>query len=337
MKILTIPDIQKMIKAIGFKAFNEQLLANLEEDFNRWQEFSLSPRHASQYPQGVIELMPCSDARFYSYKYVNGHPGNTRHGKLSVVAIGMLSEVASGYPLLLSEMTLLTALRTAATGALAAKYLACDNSNTLAIIGTGAQAEFQVHAFANLFPLQQLRYFDIDAQAMYKFSQNMAGAAINLQACSSIGEAIRHADIIITATAAKQHQSLFTITDISPGTHIHAMGGDCPGKTEFDNDFLQHTKVIVEYKPQSLLEGEMQQYPEDLVHAELWELVCANKPGRINKAEITFFDSVGFALEDFSILRLVYQLAQQMQLGQDLPLLPELDDPKNLFALLGNG
>ncbi len=113
------------------------------------------------------------------------------------------------------------------------------------------------------------------------------------------------------------------------------MGGDCPGKTELDVSLLQQSKIVVEYVPQSLIEGESQQCPSDSVYAELWELVCEKKPGRLNAQEITLFDSVGFALEDFSILRVVYALAEDCQLGMDLALIPKLDDPKNLYALIG--
>lgn len=135
------------------------------------------------------------------------------------------------------------------------------------------------------------------------------------------------AEIIVTATAKKQ-QCLFKFEDIASGTHIHTMGGDCPGKTELDKNLLMQSKVVVEYKPQSLMEGEMQQCLNNGVYAELWELICKKKPGRTNEQEITIFDSVGFALKDFSILHVVYELAEEYQLGTEFTLIPELDDPK---------
>jgi ornithine cyclodeaminase len=334
MKILTVTDIRKLIRIIGRENFFARIITALEEDFGRWSEFILSPRHATLYPHGVIELMPCADQQHYAFKYVNGHPGNPLKGKLTVVAIGLLSDVGSGYPLMISEMTLLTAFRTAATGVLAAKYLAREEAKSLAIIGTGAQAEFQVMAFAGFFQLEEIRFFDTDPEAMVKFSRNLSGQKFTLIPCSSIIEAVHHADIVITATAAKRRQSLFEFEDISSGTHIHAMGGDCPGKTELSAELLNQVKLVVEYKPQSLVEGEVQQCAANLIYAELWELVCKIKPGRQNNHEITLFDSVGFALEDYSILRVVYELAKDYQLGAELPLIPELDNPKNLFGLL---
>jgi ornithine cyclodeaminase len=334
MKILTVNDILRLIKIVGIESFFSRLISALNQDFVHWPSFYKSARHATHYAHGVIELMPCSDDSLYAFKYVNGHPGNTAEGKLSVIAIGQLSEVASGYPLMICEMTLLTAFRTAAVGVLAASYLARPESEVLAVIGTGAQSEFQVLGFNSVFPLRQIRFFDLDAGAMRKFARNLSAYPLELVQCRSIKEAVREADIIVTGTAAKKRQSLFALEDVAPGTHIQAMGGDCPGKTELGHVLLSAAKLIVEYTPQALVEGEVQQCDASHIHAELWELVSGHKPGRENAREITVFDAVGFALEDFSALRLAYELACEHHLGTEMPLIPDLDDPKDLFGLL---
>jgi ornithine cyclodeaminase len=334
MKVIAAADIRELIGIIGLENFFDRIVTALEEDFGRWHEFNLSPRHATHYAHGVIELMPCSDNSLYAFKYVNGHPANTLKGKLSVIAVGQLSEVDTGYPLMICEMTLLTAFRTAATGVLAARYLVRNDAASLAIIGTGAQAEFQVMCFSRFFGLNSIRFYDCDSRAMEKFSVNLGQQKFTLIPCRSIAEAVSHADVVITATAAKKRQSLFEVEDIAAGTHIHAMGGDCPGKTEFSEKLLRQVKLVVEYKPQSLQEGEAQQVGPEQVYAELWELVTKKKTGRENEREITLFDSVGFALEDYSILRVVYELAIAHRLGTELPLIPELKDPKNLFGYL---
>lgn len=334
MKLVDVNTLGLIISRVGLRRFNLRLLQALENDFAHWETFHKSARHAITYPQGVIELMPCANDEFYTFKYVNGHPANTREGKLCVIAMGVLAEVRHGYPLMLCEMTLLTALRTAATAALGAKYLARRNSSHLAIIGTGAQAEFQCHAVLAQLPIERISYFDTDSAAMGKFENNMASAAVELVRCDSVAQAIKSADIIVTATASRQRVELFGIDEVKRGAHIHAMGGDCSGKTEFSAEVLQHCKVVVEYVPQSKEEGEIQQGGEALIHAELWEVITGKKPGRQNDDEITFFDAVGFALEDFSILKLVYQLATEMDLGEEIDLIPELDDAKDLFSLL---
>ena len=337
MKLIDIDALNKILSQTGLKQFYTQLLARLEHDFSNWETFHKSPRHAVTYPQGVVELMPCADDHFYTFKYVNGHPGNTADGKLSVVALGLLAEVKHGYPLMLCEMTLLTGLRTAATAALGAKYLARKESSDLAIIGTGAQSEFQAHAMLVQFPIKKIRYFDTDPQAMDKFARNMATANVELIPCNNAADTVTDSDIIITATAARKQVDLFGLDQLKDGAHIHAMGGDSPGKTEFSIDTLKHCKVVVEYTPQSKEEGEIQQGDESLIHAELWEIITGTKTGRENDKEFTFFDSVGFALEDFSTLNLVYKLSNDMDLGEEVNLLPKVDDAKDLFSLLKIG
>ncbi|MBL3601716.1 MAG: ornithine cyclodeaminase [gamma proteobacterium endosymbiont of Lamellibrachia anaximandri] len=296
--------------------------------------FTKSSRYAAYYSQGVIELMPCSSDKFYSFKYVNGHPGNTLKGKLSVVAFGVLSEVESGYPLLISEMTLLTAFRTAAVAALGAKYLARSESSHLALVGTGAQAEFMAHALKSVLPIEQISYFDRDSQAMKKFASNMQGAGVQLNPHGGIYGAVRDADMVVTATAAKRRAILLRREELKDGAHLHAMGGDCPGKTELDPNLVKQCRRVVEFAEQTRLEGEMQNLPDLPVHAELWEIVSGQKPGRENDREITLLDAVGFGLEDYSVLRVVYGLADEFGVGQTCDLIPELDDPKNLFGLL---
>src|SRR5277367_6180043 len=112
--------------------------------------------------------MPISDGTSYSFKYVNGHPRNTVAGLLTVTAFGVLADVSTGYPLLLSELTVTTALRTAAMSALAAKWLARPDSRVMALIGNGAQGEFQAIAFHRMSGIRELRLYDIDSLAMTK-------------------------------------------------------------------------------------------------------------------------------------------------------------------------
>ncbi len=334
MKWIDEQGIRTILQRTGITEFNRLLLKTLEEDFARWEQFNLSPRHATYTPNGVIELMPCSDNRLYSFKYVNGHPINTQHGKLSVIAIGLLSEVESGYPLMICEMTLPTALRTAATAALGARYLARQESRTLAMIGCGAQSEFQVDALSGVLPLEEIRYYDPDSGAMKKFHHNLQGREFSLSPCSSVDEAIHNTDLIVTATANRQRSSLFSAEQVAAGTHIHAMGGDSPGKTELPPDLLNRSKVVVEFTEQSLIEGEIQNAPDAAIHAELWEIVSGKKVGRENDQEITLFDSVGFAVEDFSILRLLYRLSNEHNVGIDSDFIPQPKDPKDLYGVL---
>jgi len=334
MILLDIPAIQSIISSIGLTEFYQRLIKQLENDFKNWNTFYKSPRHAIHYKHGVIELMPCSDDKLYSFKYVNGHPENTKKGNLSVVAMGMLADVRTGYPLMICEMTILTAIRTAAVAALGAKYLARKNSSKLAIIGCGAQSEFQAKAIQAVLPIEEINIFDIDKKAMEKFNKNLSSDFKKINLCSNVIDAISTADIIITATAANKNATLFSEKNISPGTHIHAMGGDGPGKTELGTSLLKQSKLVVEFSPQTLVEGEMQQLDESFIYAELWQIICGEKEARVNDTEITLFDSVGFAIEDYSILNLVYEIAMERNMGEDIKIIPEISNPKNLYSLI---
>ena len=150
-----IERIQELVARRGVARFIEELAREIESDFLRWSEFEKSARHASHSPVGVIELMPASDGRLYTFKYVNGHPKNTAVGLLTVTAFGVLADVETGYPLLLSELTLTTALRTAATSVLAARHMARPASRVMALIGNGAQSEFQAIAFHHLLGIRE--------------------------------------------------------------------------------------------------------------------------------------------------------------------------------------
>jgi ornithine cyclodeaminase len=121
---------------------------------------------------------------------------------------------------------------------------------------------------------------------------------------------------------------------VEPGMHFNAVGGDCPGKTELHRDVLTHSSVFVEYTPQSRVEGDIQQMPADFAVTELWEVLAGQKPARMSPEEVTVFDSVGFALEDYSALRFMHDAARELGMGEMIALIPELDDPKNLFGAL---
>lgn len=328
MKIITASDI----RSIGLQALFDRALVVLREDLCRWGEFRKSPRHAIHYAHGVFELMPCADDSFYAYKYVNAHPKNPKEGKLSIVALGMLADVRTGYPQLICDMTILTAIRTAAMSAIAAQAFAKKDSAVLALIGTGAQSEFQAYAMQRSFPLTSIRYFDRDERAMEKFARNLAGSGVTLVACTSAEEAVRGADIITTCVCEKARVQLFDYASIqdSDRLFINAIGGDCPGKTELDPKILERSRIVIEFHEQTKHEGEIQNLAGEVVYDELWEIVQGKKPGRTDSDGIIVFDSVGFALEDFSMLRMVHELG----IGGDTGILPELEDPKDLISVM---
>jgi ornithine cyclodeaminase len=278
--------------------------------------------------------MPVADAETYAFKYVNGHPLNTAAGLPTVMAFGVLADVATGVPRLLSELTLTTAIRTAAMSAVAARALARPDASVMALIGNGAQGEFQALAFRDLVGVRELRLFDTDPAATAKLVANLQGQGLALTACNSVAEAVRGADIVTTVTADKRNATVLTPDMLVPGMHVNAVGGDCPGKTELHPGVLQQAAVFVEYAPQTRIEGDIQQMPADFPVTELWQVLTGERPGRLDAAQLTVFDSVGFALEDYAALCFVRDAAERLGIGSTLALMPQTLDPKDLYGLL---
>ena len=338
MRILSVENVAELVERRGVRNCLDELSRQLKSDFIRWKEFTKMPRPAMHVPGGVIELMPVCDNEYYAFKYVNGHPQNPDLGKQTVMATGQLSRVSDGEPLLYCEMTVLTALRTAATAALATDQLAREDATTMAIIGTGAQSEFQVQAMCLVRPITTVQYYDTDPKAMRKFARNLRHLDLELVAAPDTATAVEGADIVTVCTASKAHAEVVRVEWVEPGMHLNALGGDCPGKTELSTAILQRAKVVVEYFEQSYIEGEIQQVrsktkARQLVHAELYQLETGERVGRESDTEVTVFDSVGFALEDYSALRWIYDLAERFEIGEERELIPATDDPKDLFGV----
>lgn len=331
---VSVDNMMRLIHHVGIETMLVELTDAIEADFRRWDLFDKTPRVASHSYDGVIELMPTSDGEIYAFKYVNGHPKNMAQGLQTVTAFGLLAQVSTGYPLLLTEMTLLTALRTAATSAMAARHLAPKGVSTMAMIGNGAQAEFQALAMKAVLGIRTVRLYDIDPQATDKTRRNLSGSGLEIVACTSAQSAIEGAGIITTCTADKQYATILTDNMVGGGVHINAIGGDCPGKTELHRDILLRADTFVEYPPQTRIEGEIQQMAEDYPVTELWQVVSGAAEGRRDQNQITLFDSVGFAVEDFSALRYIHEKLSDTGLSQDLDIIADPDDPRDLFGML---
>ena len=331
---VSVDKMMKLVLHLGIERVLRDLAAEIEADFRRWPLFDKTPRVASHSDVGVIELMPTSDGETYGFKYVNGHPANMKQGLQTVTAFGLLADVATGYPVLLSEMTILTALRTAATSAMAARWLAPEGAKTMALIGNGAQAEFQALGFKAVCGISEVRLYDIDPEATAKCMKNLEGYGIRLVACATPEEAILGAEIITTVTADKQYATILTDNMVGAGVHINGVGGDCPGKTELHRDILLRSSIFVEYPAQTRIEGEIQQLPADHPVTELWQVIMGQATGRRSSHEITLFDSVGFAVEDFSALRYIRAKMLETGLYDQLDMIADPDDPRDLFGML---
>jgi ornithine cyclodeaminase len=331
-RFVDVPAMSRLVQDIGVTQFIGDLADTIQEDFVRWPDFDKSARVANHSDIGVIELMPVSNAKHYAFKYVNGHPSNTTRGLYTVMAFGVLAEVETGYPVLLSELTVATALRTCATSLMAARALARPDSRRMALIGNGAQSEFQALAFHSHLGIDEIAVYDVDPRATDKLIRNLSVyPSLRIVRAGSTAEAVRGADIVTTVTADKAYATILTPDMIEPGMHINGVGGDCPGKTELHADVLRGARVFVEYEPQTRIEGDIQQLPHDFPVVDLWRVLSGTETGRQSAEQVTVFDSVGFALEDYSTLRYVHDQADKRHLGVDVELVPWADDPKDLF------
>lgn len=333
-QLLDVANMARWIQRDGAERILVRMTEYLKQDFRRWEKFDKVPRIASHTPLGVIELMPTSDGELYSFKYVNGHPSNPARGFQTVTAFGVLADVDNGYPVFLAEMTLLTALRTAATSAMAAQVLARPDPRTLALIGAGSQSEFQSLAFRGVLGIEDLRVFDIDPAAIEKVRRNLEPLGFRVHAATSVDDAIDGADIITTCTADKARNTILRDDQVRPGVHLNAIGGDCPGKTELDAAILDRARVVVEFTEQTRIEGEIQQMAPDFPVTELWEILTGAAEGRRDAQEVTLFDSVGFAISDFSALHCARDATAGTELESAVDLVAQPEDPKDLFSLV---
>ncbi|SFS10814.1 ornithine cyclodeaminase [Yoonia litorea] len=331
---VSVDNMMRLVHHIGIETFMSDLAGEIEHDFARWELFDKTPRVGSHSDVGVIELMPTSDGEQYAFKYVNGHPKNMKEGLQTVTAFGVLADVYSGYPKLFSEMTILTALRTGAMSAVATKHLAPKGAKTMAMIGNGAQSEFQCLAIKAVCGIDNIRLYDIDPLATEKCAKNLDGLGFQITKCTSPEEAIEGVEVITVATADKDMQTILTDNMVGSGVHINAIGGDCPGKTELHRDIVARSTVFVEYPPQTRIEGEIQQMPEDHPVTQLWQVINGTAGGRASAHEVTLFDGVGFAIEDFSALRYVHKKIQDTPFYIDFDLIADPDDPRDLFGMI---
>jgi ornithine cyclodeaminase len=164
--------------------------------------------------------------------------------------------------------------------------------------------------------------------------RNLSDQGFELTACGSTQQAIEGAQIITTCTADKQYATILTDNMVGAGVHINAIGGDCPGKTELHKDILSRADVFVEYPPQTRIEGEIQQMPADFPVTEMWEVITGKAKGRRDAHQITLFDGVGFATEDFSALRYLRDQLETTGLYEALDMIADPDDPRDLFGMV---
>jgi alanine dehydrogenase len=262
---------------------------------------------------GDFRAMPAYYGDSAGVKWVNAHPQNPqRHGIPSVMGMYILSDPATALPLAVMDATLLTAVRTGAAGAVAAKYLARPDSKTVGFIGSGVQARTLLAALRVVFPDLEMVAADVSDAAAEAFAAEVGGSVGDLEAAAGC-------DIVCTATPVRE--PIVRREWIRPGTHINAKGADAHGKQELDTAVLLDAKVVIDDWDQACSSGEVNvplernDLQRDRIHAALGEIVAGDKAGRESPDEITVFDSTGLAVQDVALARLIYEEAKSRGVG----------------------
>jgi alanine dehydrogenase len=315
--LLTESDVRALLTMpIALEAVENSLLRQAKGGV------SLHPRRRLRLPDnGLLHYMAAAD------------PGTGYMGmKIYTVVRGAarfvvpLFESATGEMVALIEADALGQIRTGAASGVATKYLANANAGNACIIGTGYQARTQLEAVAAVRRLKRVRAFGRDPERRARFCREMsAQIGVTVEPSNSGEEAVRGADIVITATPATK--IVLEGAWLSPGAHINAMGANWPQKRELDDAAVGRADVIaVDSIEQAKMEaGDLIQpfanAPSswDAVH-ELGGIVAGETPGRTSANQITLFKSIGIATWDLAVAARVYELALARGMGKSIPL-----------------
>ncbi len=271
---------------------------------------------------GDFRAMPSYVSKFKlcTLKWVNAHPRNARFGLPSVMAVLIVSDPKTGFPLAIMDGTLATSLRTGAGGAVAAKYLARKDSSVVALVGCGVQAHMQLVALREIFKIKEVRVWGPQNALTARFIRDMKKSGEAMTATATIRECVVGADIVATTTPSRK--PIVRSEWIQDGTHINAIGADAPGKEELDPRILRRARVVVDDLEQASHSGEINVpvlkrilKPKD-IYATLGEVVVGRKKGRSGPGQVTVFDSTGLAIQDTAVTSLIYKAALKKNIGR---------------------
>jgi alanine dehydrogenase len=273
---------------------------------------------------GDLRIMPCylHEKEEAGVKCVNVHPNNPIQKDLpTVMAMIELVDPQTGFPLAIMDGTWITNMRTGAAGGVAAKYLARDNAETVAIVGAGKQSYTQLMALNEVMDIQEAKVYCRTCSSRENFAQSVSEKyGIDVKAVETPREAVENMDIVVTVTPVSD--PVIKAEWISPGTHINAMGADAPGKEELETALVLKSSVFIDNWEQASHSGEINVpvskgllLEEDLA-GTLGDVITGKMPGRTYDDEITIFDSTGLAVQDITTAWTVYEKAKDLKLGQ---------------------
>jgi len=258
----------------------------------------------------------CIGAKVVTY-YKNNR---AKHGRPALSGTIILNDLNDGRPLAILDGTYITAARTGAAGAVAAKYLSRENSAGVGVIGAGTQGRYQISALNEVRKIESVRIYDINAESAAEYVKEMRqNYPFKFEQAKTPREAVQGSDIIITVTPSTE--PIVFDEWITDGVHINAIGADSPGKQELDPKIVARAKVIVDSVNQCIGRGEIQtairegMLRKETIYAELADIVLGRKKGRVNSQEITLFDATGLAVQDITTAYTVYTLARKKGIG----------------------
>jgi len=262
-------------------------------------------------------------------KIVSVFPRNLERGLPTIHALVVVVDAGTGCPVAVMDGTYLTALRTGAASGAATDLLARTNARGAAVFGSGAQGRTQLEAVCQVRDIEKTWVYDVNREAAEKYAEEMRerGGRIpsNIVVASSSREAVREADVICTATTART--PVFADADLKPGVHINAVGAFTPEMQEVPEETIQRARLVVDSREACWAEAGDLLIPrrkglisENDIYAELGEIAAGTKRGRESDEEITFFKSVGNAVQDVSVARKVLEEAGRLGLGLEVEL-----------------
>jgi len=276
----------------------------------------MPPKVYLTFEKGDLRAMPASLMGYAGIKWVNSHPENPKKNLPTVMAILILNDPETGYPLAIMDATHITNFRTGASSAVASKYLARKKSRIFGFIGCGRQAYTQFLALNEVFEIEKVKAFDINdksAERFVEFCRNWVDADF-----MSI-EDVCDCDVLTTTTPSRK--PVVMNEWIEEGIHINAVGADAPGKQELDERILLRAKIVVDDYEQAMHGGEINVaiskglIGKEDIYASLGEIVAGLKSGRERGDEITIFDSTGLAIQDIAVAKVVYEKALKLKRG----------------------
>jgi len=260
-------------------------------------------------------------------KVVTSFAENIRYGHPTITALIVYNDPDTGIPLAIIEASYITAVRTGAAGAVAIKHLAIRDARTLGIIGTGVQARAQVEAACKVRDIRAVKAYDLMPDHTRNFAKEMSKKlGVDVIPVGNAEDAVAGSETIVTATSSRT--PVLRGEWIERGTHINGIGSHAPDVREIDDETVRKAKIVVDSKEAVLREAGDLMMPiaqgvvsESSIHAELGEIILGVKKGRESEDEVTLFKSVGLAVQDASVAKLVYDKARENGLGDEVKLL----------------